>query len=174
MWSPKKTTEPPWAVADFWKNANNFKMENSKEKSCLEFHGEQDGGIQNYLWTTNNENRSRYQNETLYYKSKLNATRVMKMQLNGIVFIKNKFQTTWHQEIHNLVQVAYLLKITWMTDFKELVLSPYLLQVVTPLPHFRDPCWAKGEAWRCLSFENRFKVQRFKWKMCRVSMAIQA
>lgn len=49
-------------------------MENSKEQSCSEFHGEQDGGIQNYLLTTNNANRSWYQNETLDYKSKLNTT----------------------------------------------------------------------------------------------------
>lgn len=101
MWSPEKTTGPPWAVADFWRKVKNFKMENSKEKSCSEFHDEQDSMIKNYLKTTNNANRSWYQNETLNFKSKLNATQVMKMQLNGMVIIRNKFPTTWHQEIHN-------------------------------------------------------------------------
>ena len=48
----------------------------------------------------------------------------MKMQLNGMVIIKNKFPTTWHQEIHDLVQVLYLLKITQMADFRALVLPP--------------------------------------------------
>lgn len=124
MWSPEKMTKAPLAVAGFRKKITNFKMENSKEQSCSEFHGKQDGRIQNYLWTTNSENRSWYQNETLDYKLKLNATQVIRMQLNVTVIIRNKFPTTWHQEIHNLVQIRYLLKITWMTDFRALVLPP--------------------------------------------------
>lgn len=58
------------------------------------------------------------------YKLKLNATQFMKMQLNGIMIIRNKFLTTWYQENHDLVHIRYLLKITRMADFRAMVLPP--------------------------------------------------
>jgi hypothetical protein len=42
-------TGPPCVVAGFWKNVKSLKMQNSKEQSCSEFHGEQDGRIKHHL-----------------------------------------------------------------------------------------------------------------------------
>lgn len=120
MWQPEKMTEPPWAVASFWRNTKSFKMENSKEKSCSEFHGEKDGGIQSYIKTTNNENRSQYQNETLDYKLKLNAKNAIKWHGDHQEQISNSIAS----KSLRFVQVLYLLKITRMANFRAMVLPP--------------------------------------------------